>query len=460
MSYNSNTGKQSFTAIASQTEFDFNFKIFEETELLVYQTPSGNSPDDANDILTLAVDYTVAITGDTGGKVTLNTGAGAGDTIVVQRNLPATRETEYQTSGDLLATVLNDDQDYQTYLIADNNLVNDNSIKLPNSAVGVNTIIPSVTKDGYIKFNSTGTAVVTDDTVPQGVLDAKDSNLEAGSWANENEDVPVKEYTAGVPSDRAPIVYSAKHWAIKAQDAVIGDVEFRDTEFRIFDDADITKKLKFEISGISSATTGTISMTTDANLDNIGKIKDKAVNDTAQADDTIVVYKTGADEFVYEAKPTFSLLGSLDTGNMIHVQETQASGVASADGMSVVGTQIRTLNTVVTNTIVGASLSANQVTLPAGTYLFIAKAPAYAITTHRLSVEDVTNANFYRGYSQRNTGSNVFDFASVTSALVTIGSNANFRLSHYTQGSGGSLGSATGDTASERYSELIAYKVG
>lgn len=166
----------------------------------------------------------------------------------------------------------------------------------------------------------------------------------------------------------------------------------------------------------------------------------------------------GTDVIEYEA--AISLLGALDTSNMIHVQETQASGVASADGSSVAGSQVRTLNTVVTNTISGASLSANQIILPAGTYLFFGKAPAYAITTHRLSVEDVTNANFYRGYSQRNTGSNVFDFASVITPLVTIGATANFRLSHYTQGAGGSLGSAAGDTASERYSELIAYKVG
>lgn len=44
--------------------------------------------------------------------------------------------------------------------------------------------------------------------------DAEDSNLEAESWANSGEDVPVQEFTAGVGTDRVPSVFSAKHyWA-------------------------------------------------------------------------------------------------------------------------------------------------------------------------------------------------------------------------------------------------------
>lgn len=157
MAFNTNTGKQSFTAIASQTEFDFNFKIFDNTDLLVYQTLAGQVADDVSDILILTTDYTVAITGDTGGKVTLNTGAGVGDTIVIQRNLPLTRDTEYQTSGDLRATVINEDQDYQTYLILDSILVSDSALRLGDSSVGVDAKLPNVIPQNFLRVTAAGT---------------------------------------------------------------------------------------------------------------------------------------------------------------------------------------------------------------------------------------------------------------------------------------------------------------
>ena len=175
MAFNTNIGKQSFTAIASQTDFDFNFKIFNNTDLLVYQTLSGQIPNDASDMLILTTDYTVTITGDTGGKVTLNTGAGVGDTIVIQRNLPALRDIEYQTSGDLRADVLNDDQDYQTYLIADNDLVSNSALRLADSSIGVNPKLPNVIPQFFLRVNAAGTAFEWAQAVVQEITEFKDN---------------------------------------------------------------------------------------------------------------------------------------------------------------------------------------------------------------------------------------------------------------------------------------------
>lgn len=50
--------------------------------------------------------------------------------------------------------------------------------------------------------------------------DSKDYSNDSGSWANEDEDVPVKEYNDDVPTDRVPTVYSSKHWAAKAEATV------------------------------------------------------------------------------------------------------------------------------------------------------------------------------------------------------------------------------------------------
>lgn len=160
MAYNTNPGKQSFIASTSQTEFDFNFAIFKDTDIKVYQTLEGNNPNDTNDLLILTTDYTVTITGDTGGKITLVTGAGINDSIVLLRSLPTTRDIEYQTSGDLLASTLNIDQDYQTYLIADANLIDNRALTLSETDVNVSNILPATVAKGFLRLNDTGTGFV------------------------------------------------------------------------------------------------------------------------------------------------------------------------------------------------------------------------------------------------------------------------------------------------------------
>lgn len=172
MAFNNNPGKQSFTASGGQTGFDFNFKIYADEDLKVYLTPEGQDPDDTTDILTLTTDYTVVIDGDDGGTITLVSGATLNDTIVIARDLDATRDISYVTNGDLKAATLNLDQDYQTYLIIDGFVALASSIQLPQSAVNVSSLLPNVVGDAYLKWNAAGTQLENDTTVPQSVIDA------------------------------------------------------------------------------------------------------------------------------------------------------------------------------------------------------------------------------------------------------------------------------------------------
>jgi hypothetical protein len=223
MAFNSNPGRTELTASAGQTVFPFLFKIYDDGDIKVYQTPAGDVADDTADLLTLTTDYTVSITGDTGGDITLVSGATINDSITIVRELDIDRDTEFQTSGDLLADTLNIDQNYQTYLIADQEANSDRQLRLPASVQGVSADLPAPIADAYFKWNVTADAIENDTTIPDAVISAadsasasEDSNLDAGSWANEDEDVAVKEYTDGSPSDRSPTVYSALHWAAKA----------------------------------------------------------------------------------------------------------------------------------------------------------------------------------------------------------------------------------------------------
>jgi len=343
MAYNSEIPRVEYTASASQTLFSFLFKIYEKTDIVVYQTPVGDAPDDAADILTVDVGYTVAITGDSGGSITLTAGATAGDALTLLRDLPTDRDIDYQTNGDLLAEVINDDQDYQTYLMADQAANNNRFLSLPISSQNVSSELPAPIGDAYLRWKTDGSALENDTTIPQAVIDSaqsasdsEDSNLDAGSWANENEDTAVKEFTSGTPSDRVPTVYSAKHWAIKAQEAVIGDVEFRDTEWRVFDNLDNTKKVAFQVSAIATATVRTITMPdSDVDLGDIGKAGTKEVDETNIADDKILVFKTASGKLEYEEKPVGGItttseaqtkIGDLTIGETISVSSWSYSG--------------------------------------------------------------------------------------------------------------------------------------
>lgn len=83
----------------------------------------------------------------------------------------------------------------------------------------------------------------------------------------------------------------------------------------------------------------------------------------------VVAYPTNADAYA-----------KLDA-QLMHVQDQKAPGVFGGT-FTYGGWRTRDLNTVLINTIAGASLASNLVTLPAGTYDVSAHAPAIAVDTH------------------------------------------------------------------------------
>lgn len=97
---------------ASQTVFTYNFPVFDEGDLAVYQTPVGQSPDDAADILALNADYTVqGVSAQGGGTITLTVGATSGDLITIERNMPLERLSDYNDAGSFTAASVNRDYD-------------------------------------------------------------------------------------------------------------------------------------------------------------------------------------------------------------------------------------------------------------------------------------------------------------------------------------------------------------
>jgi len=166
MAYNSSDPRAEYVSSSGQTVYPFTFKIYKTSDVKAYLTPVGNTANDATDILVLGVNYTITVDGDNGGTFTLLSPATTGDKVTITRDLPIIRDVDYQTSGDLLAETLNQDQNYQTYMLADNAAKNDRYVKVPESAQNVDTDLPNPSADNYIKWNTAGTALENDTTAP------------------------------------------------------------------------------------------------------------------------------------------------------------------------------------------------------------------------------------------------------------------------------------------------------
>ena len=77
--------------------------------------------------------------------------------------------------------------------------------------------------------------------------------------------------------------------------------------------------------------------------------------------------------------------------NFLHVRDEKPANTPG--GTFTLGDwRTRDLNTVKTNEIVGASLSSNQITLPAGTYYVEASAPGRAVARHKAKLRDTTGS--------------------------------------------------------------------
>ena len=137
---------------------------------------------------------------------------------------------------------------------------------------------------------------------------------------------------------------------------------------------------------------------------------------------------------------TASLIGNVTgnvTGNILQnymrVNETQATNTAG--GASLAATWItRTLNTIATgNSISGATLASNQITLPSGQYYISATAPAFAINGHRLRVWNVSDGVIVPNLLGPGEYASSDQSRALVNGRFTFASTKSIRIDHYTQ---------------------------
>jgi hypothetical protein len=121
----------------------------------------------------------------------------------------------------------------------------------------------------------------------------------------------------------------------------------------------------------------------------------------------------------------------------IKVSDRKTSGTAGGTSVAADITQARTFNTTEINTIVGASLASNAVTLPAGTYRYRARAPATS-TVHQAFLYNATDGTYAGIGFVASADGRPND--SVVSGQFTIAAAKAFTLRHYTTTSTATIG--------------------
>ena len=166
------------------------------------------------------------------------------------------------------------------------------------------------------------------------------------------------------------------------------------------------------------------------------------------------------------AATNFTGSGAALTGmatQYMHVRDEKAQGTDA--GSSLVGVNIRVLNTVVSNTISGASLSSNRVTLPAGSYLIKGRAPAIKANDHKGYLYNVTASSLAIAGSTawHNNSSFMAQTDTHLTGIVTISGTTVFEFRHLIQSALASegLGINTYNSAAgvEVFAELLITKV-
>jgi hypothetical protein len=141
------TTRNDITATSAQTSFTYTFRVLAATDMAVYQNGA-----------LLSSGYTVNNVGvTTGGTVDLDVGATTGQIVSLVLAMPLDRTTDYQNSGDFLASDVNSDFDKIYIGGIQNENSGDRSLRLQDVEPTIAMTLPlKADRVGkYLKFNAT-----------------------------------------------------------------------------------------------------------------------------------------------------------------------------------------------------------------------------------------------------------------------------------------------------------------
>jgi hypothetical protein len=147
-----NTPRDQYTATSGQTVFPYTFEISASGDIVVLQ--NGAILNEG----TGAGQYGISGVGsDSGGNITLVTGATTGDVITLYRDMALDRLTSYTNGGDFLAADVNNDFDRLWLALQQNTGTSNRALVAPNTdPLDINMTIPDkdARRSKFLKFNS------------------------------------------------------------------------------------------------------------------------------------------------------------------------------------------------------------------------------------------------------------------------------------------------------------------
>jgi hypothetical protein len=153
--------------------------------------------------------------------------------------------------------------------------------------------------------------------------------------------------------------------------------------------------------------------------------------------------------------------GVLDYNNLLYIEDQKSSGTNGGTFNSGAW-QTRTLNTKVVDAISGASLSSNQITLPAGTYWVEAHACASKVNSHKCKLRNITDSSdaIIGSTQEIDAAPNITSVSSLF-GKITIAAAKAFELQHRCQSSRATdgFGRQSGFGVIEVYAQIKIWKV-
>ena len=151
----------------------------------------------------------------------------------------------------------------------------------------------------------------------------------------------------------------------------------------------------------------------------------------------------------------------LGVHNLLHVQDQKAMGTHG--GTFTTGAwRTRPLNTVRENTISGASLNSNRITLPIGNYFLSGFSISYATSSNQSRIQRITptSETLIEGASRYTWNSTYVENVSNISGAFTLSAISDIELQHicYVTGTFG-MSAYTGQTANNLFAQLLIWKL-
>lgn len=216
-------------------------------------------------------------------------------------------------------------------------------------------------------------------------------------------------------------VTTAQTGALAADNTWTGTQTFKDNKFEVVDDADATKKLNLQLSGITTATTRTLTIPDKSGT--IATIADLTLADPLNSSTNTIV--SGSYAATSSATITITATNTYTAGQTVYIQFTNTSGSSLTNGNFTIATA-----TSGSFTITYGSSVTSAGTCIVSRYGIVALATSADLTARTDTLRPVTSSNLtiLRSTQQSMIGTDPVTFANIPSwvkrvTVITYGAN-------------------------------------